>query len=218
MEDLVHALSNLNPVWIYFAVLAIAYLENLFPPFPSDVLIVAAGSFVGFGQVDMVTLWIFATVGSTLGFVSMFLIGHWFGDKILEQGKIKFIPLDKVHTAEGWFRKHGYGLIVANRFLAGTRAIVSFFAGLSELVLWKTTLLSFVSSLIWNFILIFAGKALGDNWKEVPYYLDAYSIFVTTLIALVVLVFVANYFYSRRAANAGRKNVRSSDAESEEGR
>ncbi|MBM4168234.1 MAG: DedA family protein [Ignavibacteria bacterium] len=204
MEDLIHALSTLNPVWIYFAVLAIAYLENIFPPFPSDVMIVAAGSFVGFSRVDFLTLWIFATVGSTLGFVSMFLIGHWFGDKILEEGKIKFIPLDQLHKAEGWFRKHGYALIVANRFLAGTRAIVSFFAGLSELVLWKTTVLSFLSSLIWNLILIYAGKALGDSWKEVPYYLEAYSTFVTTVILVIVLLLVAKYIYSRRSTNGNR--------------
>ncbi len=188
----------MNPFWVYCSVAAIAYIENVLPPFPSDVAIVAAASLIGFGSLGFLPLLLVATIGSTLGFVTMYRIGDWFGDKILESGKIPFIPIENVHKIESWFRKYGYWVIVANRFLAGTRAVVSFFAGMSELSLWKTTTLSFVSAMMWNTILILAGKALGDNWSSIAFYLETYSKAVTLVVLLIALVVVARLFYKNQ--------------------
>ena len=44
MEELINGLSAVNPVWVYLAVAGIAYIENIFPPFPSDVVVVFARS------------------------------------------------------------------------------------------------------------------------------------------------------------------------------
>ncbi|MEX1138792.1 MAG: DedA family protein [Bacteroidota bacterium] len=201
MDSIIETLLAMNPLWVYCGVALIAYLENLFPPFPSDVAIVASASLIGFGTIDFLPLLVVSTIGSTLGFVTMYRIGDWFGDKILEMGKIPFIPIENVHKVESWFRKYGYWLIIANRFLAGTRAVVSFFAGMSELNLWKTTALSFGSALMWNTILILAGKALGDNWSSIALYLETYSKGVTLVVLLIIaLVVVARYFYKNTQA------------------
>ena len=170
MEQFVNDLAALNPIWIYCVAGAFAYLENVFPPLPSDVILVAAGSIAALGRVDFSLLLILATVGSTIGFLTMYKVGDWFGVRILEAGKFKYIQLDKVHKVEAWFKKYGYWVVIANRFLAGTRAVISFFTGMSELSLWRTTVLSFLSSLLWNYILIFAGRELGKNWREISFY------------------------------------------------
>lgn len=200
MDSIIESLLAMDPVWVYCIVALIAYLENLFPPFPSDVAIVATASLIGFGTIDFLPLLVVTTIGSTLGFVTMYRIGDWFGDKILEMGKIPFIPIENVHKVEIWFRKYGYWMIIANRFLAGTRAVVSFFAGMSELNLLKTTALSFGSALLWNAILILAGKALGENWSSIAFYLETYSKGVTLVVLLAALVVVAHYFYKNQQA------------------
>jgi len=205
VQEFIDSLSTLQPVWVYAAVAGICYIENILPPFPSDVMVVAAGSLIGFGRVDFTVVLAVATVGSTLGFLTMYKIGDWFGDRILEVGKIRFIPIENVHKVESWFRKYGYWVIIANRFLAGTRAVVSFFAGMSELSLIRTTILSFVSAMIWNSILLLSGKALGDNWAEILLYLETYSKVVTSVLVVAVLVLLARYFYKKqRPANNGR--------------
>ena len=198
MEDFVNSLAQLDPFWIYVAVAGIAYIENIFPPFPSDVIVVAAGSLVGIGTIDFTVALVLATAGSTLGFMTMYKLGDWFGDKILEKGKIKFIPLDSVHMVEKWFKRYGYWVVVANRFLAGTRAVVSFFAGMSELPILNATALSCVSALAWNFILLYAGKELGENWRSIVIYLQAYAqtITIAALVATVILVW--RYLYKRK--------------------
>ncbi len=197
MEHIVLYFEHLNPVWIYLSLFAIAYIENIFPPSPSDIIIVAGGSLIGLGQIGFFPALIFATLGSTAGFMTMYKVGEWFGESIIEKDKWKFIPRAQIHLVESWFRKYGNWLIVANRFLSGTRAVISVFAGLSELNLKTTTALSFFSSLLWNGILVSAGMLLGKNWSLIGLYLVTYSQFVTAGLTTFAIAMVIIWFYRR---------------------
>ncbi len=198
MEDFIYSLANLSDVWIYTAIFFIAYIENIFPPSPSDMVVVFGGSLAGMGKIDFIGAVGAATLGSTCGFITMFSIGHWFGVRILESGRLSFIPKESVDKVDGWFRKYGYWIIIINRFLAGTRAVVSFFAGMSHMRLLQTTILCFLSALVWNLILVSAGNYLGQNWQKIGVYLTTYSQTVTAIIILVVLILVAKYIFGRK--------------------
>ena len=198
MQEFFTFLNGIDPLYVYGIVLAVALIENLFPPSPSDIMIVAAGSLVGMGRLGFPETLASATTGSVLGFIIMYKIGDWFGDHILEQGKIKFIPIESVHKVERWFVKYGYAIIVINRFLTGTRAVVSFFAGMSELKLLPTTGLCFVSALLWNAILILIGVFVGQNFDLIGYYLDTYSQIVTIGVIAIAGLLVARYLLIRR--------------------
>ncbi|MBM4176093.1 MAG: DedA family protein [Ignavibacteria bacterium] len=197
IDEIVAFASTINPIWLYLLVFFIAYIENLFPPFPSDVIVAFAGSVSAIGPASLPLLLIMAVGGSTIGFITMYYIGKFAGNKILETGKIKFISVKAVFTVEKWFQKYGYRLIIVNRFLAGTRAIISFFAGMSELDLKKTIILSAASALIWNMILIYLGYAVGHNIDRIGEYLAAYNKFVLSILAGVVILFIARYIYKK---------------------
>ncbi len=189
-ELIIDYILSLNPIWFYIAVFLISYIENIFPPFPSDVIIVAAGSLIAFDKIHFAVVLFFATTGSSLGFMTMYKIGMWVDKSVIEQGKIKFINLDQVHTVERWFQKYGYGVVVANRFLAGTRAVVSFFVGLSKLPIIPMLTLSFVSSLLWNTFLIYFGYKLGKQWHTIIYYLETYAKVITIIIIAFIFCYV----------------------------
>ncbi len=197
METIITFLQSLAPVWVYVAIFMIAYIENIFPPSPSDALIVAGGYLVGVGHLDFFTTLLIATLGSTTGFMTMYQIGDWFGLRIIETGKIKFLPLDSIHKVESWFRRYGYWLIIINRFLSGTRAIIGFFAGISEVTFTPTAILCFVSALAWNLILIYLGILLGENWEMIGFYLTTYSQIVTTLVITGAIAGVI-YWYKKK--------------------
>jgi len=91
-------------------------------------------------------------------------------------------------------------VIVANRFLAGTRAIVSVFAGMSKMNLPATTLLSAVSAALWNSILLYLGIVFSDNYRAAERYLTAYSKIVTVVFVVAVILFLWGFFRKRRAA------------------
>ncbi len=198
MESIINTLQSLDPLLILVIVFAIAFIENLFPPAPSDVMIVLGGALVGFGHIGFLQTLLSATAGSITGFMVMYKIGEWFGDHILERGKIRFIKVSTIHKVEEWFRKHGYWVIVANRFLAGTRAVVSFFAGMSEMKFPITLALCAVSALAWNAILVGGGYVLGSNWQNIEVYLSTYSQIVTGIVILVALALTVRYLSRKK--------------------
>jgi membrane protein DedA with SNARE-associated domain len=201
LEEFVQSLAQLDPLWVYVAIFCVAYVENIFPPFPSDLIVVFAGSLVAVGKGHAIVAVLAAAIGGTLGFLSMFAVGAWFGRQIVESGKLKFLPIASIHKVERVFGRYGYTLIVLNRFLAGTRAVVSFFAGLSSLDVTRTVVLSFVSSLVWNSILMYSGYALGCHWQRIGSYLSTYSQIVTAIVVVVILILVIRYVSTSKKRN-----------------
>ena len=198
LEQVIAYLSHVDIVWIYVAIFLISYIENIFPPFPSDVIVVFAGSLVAIGTGSVVITLFLATAGSTLGFMSMYWIGDQFGDRVLETGKIPFISIDLVHRVENWFHRYGYWVVIGNRFLAGTRAVISFVTGISEMNLTVTTILSAVSALVWNSILLYLGYMVGDNWRIIGGYLASYSKIVTAILAVILLAWGVKVWFAKR--------------------
>ncbi|KAB2847295.1 MAG: hypothetical protein F9K42_10475, partial [Ignavibacterium sp.] len=122
IEELLAHLSGLTPIVIYVLLFTFAYIENLFPPSPSDIVIVIGGTLIGTNYLHFVPTLIFATGGSIAGFLTAFGIGWLLDKKLIHSGKLKFINIQTIEKAEAAFRKWGYYLIIANRFLPGTRA------------------------------------------------------------------------------------------------
>jgi membrane protein DedA with SNARE-associated domain len=182
---------TLDKTFLYLAIFFFAYIENLLPPIPSDVLIVFAGYLAGVGTIDVIPVLIIAVVGSTTGFMTMFGIGRALGNRVIERGRLPLIPIQSIHTAERWFRKWGYGLIVLNRFLSGTRAVIAFFAGLAALRFSLTIALCFVSSLLWNGILIYTGRELGENWQQIGEYFRQYRLLSTLFVTIFLVLLIS---------------------------
>ena len=186
-----------DPFWMYVIIFSVAFIENIFPPAPSDVLVVFGGALAAMEKGNFLAAFFAGTLGATFGFMAMYGIGKWFGKRILETGKLKFIKLDTLHKFEKWFVKYGFWIIVGNRFLTGTRAVVSFFAGMSEIDFKRTAILSFVSYSMWYAILVYAGYSLGAHWERIGYYLKTYSIAITILIVIGISVASIRYYIQK---------------------
>lgn len=205
IEDILSHISELTPFWIYISLFAFAYIENVFPPSPSDLVVVIGGSLVGTGTLSFIPTLIFTTIGSVLGFMTLYFIGWMLDKKVIKSGKLKFISLEAVLKVEAWFKKYGYWIIAVNRFLPGTRSVISFFAGMSRLDIKRTVTLSTVSAFLWNFLIIYLGMLFGENVEIVDRYLDTYSNIVLVATIIVVLFFVVRYFFFRKKSE--NKNV-----------
>jgi membrane protein DedA with SNARE-associated domain len=190
--------ATLPVIWILAFSVLVAYIENIFPPSPSDSIIVFTGVLVGIGKVGLIELLIATTIGSTLGFLTMFWLGWAFGNRVIESNRFKFINEEDMVKPKRWFAKYGYTVIIFNRFLSGTRAVISFFAGITKLKPTLTTILAAISSLIWNFLLIILGMKFGENWQIVVEYMDRYGTLVTVIVILIIAFFVIRWLWLRR--------------------
>jgi membrane protein DedA with SNARE-associated domain len=199
VDQLISWLQELSPLAVLGLMFFIAYIENIFPPSPSDVLLVFVGTLVGIGTVDYWSAMAVATLGSTTGFMTAYLLGRYFEDHVMSGKFSRFLPVSAIHQLEGLFNRFGYGVIVINRFLAGTRAVVSFFAGMSKMNLGITTILCAISAAAWNGLLLYLGVVFAKNWRNVTEYLQIYSTVATIAVTGVVILFFVIYFRRRRS-------------------
>lgn len=204
MSDIFQFLASLDPAWMYAMIFFVAFLENVFPPSPSDAVVVFGGALAAMERGSFLAALIAGSLGSAAGFVLVYFIGRWFGRSILDAGKVKFIQPATLARAESWFARYGYWIIVANRFLAGTRAVVSFVAGISRMDFALTAVLSLVGSILWYSILLYAGYSLGHHWEKVGFYLKTYSEVVTAVVVVVLIVVLAR---SLRNNSSGKKGA-----------
>ncbi|MDA3844266.1 MAG: DedA family protein [Candidatus Kapabacteria bacterium] len=191
IESIVTLMSEMPWIWILVFSVGITFLENIFPPSPCDVLIVFAGSLVAIGNVGFAELLLATTLGSTLGFVLMFWFGRRYGRRVINSHKCNFITEQSLIRPNRWLSKYGYFLILNNRFLSGTRGVISFLAGMSEMNQFKTILSAFLGALIWNAILIYGGKLLGSNWRIAEQYIKDFGFIVfPSMIGITVIYIV----------------------------
>ncbi|MCC5934964.1 MAG: DedA family protein [Balneolales bacterium] len=201
---------RLQPVLGIYVILAIiAYLENVVPPIPGDILIVFGGylaseQIIGFWWVVYLT-----TAGSVLGFMTMYYFGYAVGDEIRTQRNrfwfLKFFDAEYLDKAERWMYRWGQGVVLSNRFLAGARSIISIMAGVTRLNPRKTALYATIGALAWNFILIGAGWLIGDNWPVIKNYLNLYGSIIAGVIAIYVLYLGVRYILEKRSVKNTQK-------------
>ena len=170
-EDILNNMSGFTPFWIYVTLFLFAFVENVFPPSPSDLVVVIGGSLVSTGAINFIPAILLTTFGSVVGFMILFYFGSTVDKKVVHSGKYKYIPVDAIEKVELWFKKYGYYVIIVNRFLPGTRSVISFFAGMSMLNVKKSAILAAISAVVWNTIIIYLGYLFGNNVALIDKYL-----------------------------------------------
>jgi len=196
LESIVNWLQSLPPWGVYLALFASCYIENLFPPSPSDVIMLFIATLIGIGTIDLVPSIAIATLGSLTGFLTAFLIGRRYGRRLVESRKLPFLTDKALTKVDSWFDRWGYWVIVVNRFLAGTRAVISFFAGMSQMGLGTTLLLCAVSALAWNSAIIWLGSQV--DWRRGEEILSQYGQIIMIVLGAAVLFFAGRWWLRRR--------------------
>jgi len=198
LEQILSYLHTIDPVWIYFILFFFSFIENVFPPSPSDVVVIMGSTLIASTSIGYMPILFITSIGSALGFVVMYYLGKLFGEKIIRTGRLKFIDQESLHKVDMWFGRHGYKLILANRFVPGARSIISFFSGMHELHVGKTFVCAAISAFLWNAAIIFAGMELGQNVEKIDFYLTAYSNIIIAALLLVSAFFLFRFLIKRR--------------------
>jgi membrane protein DedA with SNARE-associated domain len=107
-----------------------------------------------------------------------------------------------------WFQKYGYWIILLNRFLSGVRSVISITAGLSKLRIAQVFLLSTISALIWNGLIISAGAFVGDNWQDIERYLKLYNQIIFIGLAIAVAAYLVYFIVFKKKLFEGNRKVK----------
>ncbi len=190
--------TDLPLLIILLIAFATTFMENVFPPAPGDTIVIVLGALIGLGKADFLSVVTVATIGSTVGFIVMFLIGRFLGQRIIDSNRFKYINEKNLEKPRNWFRKYGYTIIIINRFLTGTRAVISFIAGISKMNFGITIILSAVSSLVWNGLLIYFGMLAGENWREIDNYITLYGYILLPIFVIIAAIFIYKWYKNKK--------------------
>ncbi|MFB2934563.1 DedA family protein [Aerosakkonemataceae cyanobacterium BLCC-F154] len=173
----------------YWGIVFLMFLENLFPPIPSEVIMPLAGFTTTQGRLSITFVIVAGTVGSVLGALLWYYIGKSFGEKRLKRwadrhGKWLTISSKDIDKSKKWFNKYGGIAVFIGRLIPGVRTFISVPAGLDKMHLVPFLLYSTIGSVLWVSLLTFAGYILGRNYQLVEKYLGPISSFI--VIALIV--------------------------------
>ncbi|MAY27956.1 MAG: DedA family protein [Aurantimonas coralicida] len=187
-----------------FGIALLMFLENVFPPIPSELIMPLAGYQSASGQMSLVTVILAGTVGSLLGVIPWYYAGRFVGERRLKRfterhGRWLTMAPEDVDAADRWFRKYGIAAVLFGRLVPAVRTLISVPAGIAKMSFLTFLVFSAIGSAAWTTLLAYAGYALGQNYEAVESYVGPVSNAV--LIAIVG-------FYIYRVATFDRSHTR----------
>ncbi len=183
----------------YLGVFLLIAIENIFPPIPSEVILVFGGFMTTYTTLNIPIMILAATLGSLVGAIVLYYIGKIFNKERLKRiingkiGKVLRLKASDIEKADKWFDTKGNKTVFFCRFIPIVRSLISIPAGMSEMPMQKFLLYTISGSLIWNTVLIIVGSIVGDKWETIVGYLDNFSNII--LIILVIIFVVALYYW-----------------------
>lgn len=170
-------------------------LENIFPPLPSEVILPLAGFTASQGNMNLVGVIIWTTIGSLAGALMLYYLGKWLGRDLIRHyaRRLPLVKVSDIDKAERWFIKHENQAVLIGRMIPVVRSLISIPAGVEKMPMKLFIAYTLVGSLAWNTILILAGYLLGEQWHLVETYVGM----LQYLVIGAILVFVVHFVITR---------------------
>ena len=208
MQDLIIEIMN---NFGYIGVFLLITIENVFPPIPSEVILLFGGFMTTYTSMNVIGVIIASTLGSVLGAIILYYIGKILNKERLKKiitskpGKLLRLKPEDIDKADEWFDTKGNKTVFFCRFIPVIRSLISIPAGMSEMPMKKFLIYTTLGSLIWNAALTIAGSIVGENWTSILEIMDNYSHIIVILLAIIFVIAIIIFYSKRRKSNANNK-------------
>jgi membrane protein DedA with SNARE-associated domain len=166
-----------------------AFVEVVFPPIPSEVILPFAGFLARQGSLNVVLVLIAATLGSLLGAVLLYVLGRTLGEEraIRLLSRLPLVDESDFRTAADWLRRHGRSAVFFGRLIPLVRSVISLPAGATRMPFAVFALFTLAGTLAWNLVLVGAGYLLGSQYELVDRYSGVVDILIYAAIAVALV-------------------------------
>lgn len=188
----------------YFGVFLLIAVENIFPPIPSEVILLFGGFMTTYTKLNIIFMIIAATFGSLLGAIVLYYIGKILNKERLKKivrgkiGKVLRLKESDIEKADAWFDNKGNKTVFFCRFIPIVRSLISIPAGMSEMAMSKFLVYTIFGSLIWNTVLVYMGSIFGKNWTKILDVMDRYTHIVIILCIILFAVFIYYFYFKKK--------------------
>lgn len=189
----------------YLGVAFLMFLETVFPPIPSEVIMSLAGFQAARGHLTLSGVIGAGVAGAMFGNTFWYLVARAYGynrfRKLTERyGRWLTVYPEEVDYAETWFHRWGAAAVGVGRVIPTARSLISVPAGILKMSLSRFIFYSAIGTTIWTAVLAVAGYLLGRAYADAAKYLD--PIATGVMVLLVVLYLYRFLTYDRRRARA----------------
>lgn len=171
-----------------------------------DITCISVGLLIREGRVDRLVGVLACFTGIFIGDLGLWLIGRLFGRRLLRTRWIAArLHAERMEQLATWFNRRGWQLVVAARFVPGTRFPVFLAAGILGRSAWQFALIAMLAATVWTPMLV-----LGSAWLGKPVVESLRGWLGSTWLAIglaVVLIMIALYVVERMATPIGRAQL-----------
>ncbi|WP_338504961.1 DedA family protein [Sphingomonas kaistensis] len=182
----------------YLGVAFLMFLETVFPPIPSEVIMSVAGIAAAKGEMNLWGVIAAGTTGAMLGNIVWYLAARALGIIRLKPmidrfGRWITMDWEEVQRAERWFRQNGTFFVFLGRMLPTVRSLVSVPAGLLKMRFKTFLIASTLGTAGWTAALAYGGYKLREHFEEVDQWLGPVSNAILVTLVLGYLWRVIRY-------------------------
>ena len=199
-------LGNLNYTTIFFLML----LESTVVPVPSELVVSPAAYHAASGNLNVILVVLFATIGADVGASINYVAGYYLGRPIIYKfansrwGHLCLLNQEKVEKSEKYFYDHGVVATLTGRLIPGIRHLISIPAGLSKMPYWKFLLYTTIGAGLWHSVLAALGwymqtivpqEQLYESLSEYGHYI---KVVILGLVGIAAVVLIARHYLKRK--------------------
>ncbi len=172
--------------WVYLIIFAACFIENIFPPFPGDSFIVAAGGLVALGRLDLVVTFFTVVAGGVASVMVLYMLGKRYGREYFIRKDFKYFSAEDIVRMERQFARYGTLIIIFSRFVVGLRAALAIVAGIGRYQAARMLVFTVISYFLFAGLLIYIAIKLVENLDTVTYYFKTYNTIVWPVVIALV--------------------------------
>jgi len=204
MEQFSQMFLGFIDTWGYFAVAILMAMENACIPVPSELILGFAGYLIFAERMTFSGALFAGMAGGMAGSVFAYYVGSGGGRPFINKyGKYFLMKKSHVDMAQEWFDRYGVKAVFFSRLLPVVRTFISLPAGFAHVDIKKFLFYTFIGSLPWTALILYAGWMLGQNWQVMLTVGHDLSLLFVLAAGLML-----GYFYLRHKRSRRRKKVR----------
>jgi membrane protein DedA with SNARE-associated domain len=188
----------------YWGIVLLMFLENVFPPIPSELIMPVAGYIASQGNLAFTGVVMAGTAGSVLGALPLYYIGYKVGESRLQYFVSRYghwftVSQEEMDKSKEWFERHGGSTVLFCRLIPAIRSLISIPAGLACMSIGRFLFYTTIGSALWTAFLAYSGFLLGNQFSEVAKYIDPVS---KLIIAALIVIYIVRVIQQRKSRQA----------------
>jgi len=192
-------ISSMGYVGLYL----VMFLENVFPPIPSEVVLPLAGSLTLTGRFSIFWITIIGMLGSLTGAFLFYGLGKWLGEprvRILMEkfGRYALLSTNDLDRSLEWFDKYDDWVIFFSRMVPIVRSLISIPAGIAAMDITKFGFFTILGTALWSLLLALGGRLLGEQWPLIAEFINTYQNIVLVVTVSAVLLFIGSRLFKKK--------------------